>query len=176
MPTEQLDKRPLLKQPTFYFVCATLALFIYAQWPKSKIDTYISQIAVSEYSIDFMKKPKLKNIKEHGIWLYSSSTAGVKFAVRYQESSSALSKSELQSIAIESFNNVATLYEFVITEPTQYEKGYFWSVSNDGGQVRESLWVLDKKGWLEIIAVYDNSKENHETLAANFYDSFIKTQ
>ncbi|MCJ8314011.1 MAG: hypothetical protein HRU38_17785 [Saccharospirillaceae bacterium] len=176
MTIDQVDKRPLLKQPTFYFVTIAFAIFIYAQWPKTNLDSHIVQIANSEYQIDFIKKVKIKKIEDKGIWLYRSSVSGVKFAVRYQEMSPNITQQQLQDLALISFDKNNESFERVASEPTQYEKGYFWSVSDEKGRVRESLWVLADNGWMEIITVYDLNKKGHEDLAFNFSETLIKTK
>jgi len=174
MSPEQIEKRPLLKQPTFYFVTLAFALFIYAQWPKTTLDSYIQPIANSEYQIDFIKKPKLERFEDKGLWLYSTSVSGVKFALRYQETPTNITKQELKELALQSLDNNSVTFDRVVDEPTQYEKGFFWSVSDDKGRVIESLWVLAQNGWMEIISVYDLNKKGHEDLAYGFTDTLIK--
>ncbi|BCE03351.1 hypothetical protein [Marinicellulosiphila megalodicopiae] len=171
---ESVKKCSLLKQPTFYFVCVAFCLFVYAQWPKTKTDSYIQSIGDSEYQIDFIKKPNIENVKERDLWLYSASVSGVKFAVRFQQSSPNLTLDALQKMALSSFDQANQTFEFVVSEPAQYEKGFFWSVSDEKGRVRESLWVLDKKGWMEIITIFDNNKKGHEELAIAYSDSLSK--
>jgi len=174
MPAEQPEKRPLLKQPTFYFVTLAFVLFIYAQWPKTNLDSNIVQIANSNYQIDFIKKVKTQQVEDKGIWLYRSSVSGVKFAVRFQETSPNISEKELQDLALKSFDKNNITFDRVVSEPTQYEKGYFWSVSDQKGRVRESFWVIADTGWMEIVTIYDLNKKGHEDLALSFSKTIIK--
>ena len=174
MSIDQIEKRPLLKQPTFYVVTIAFVIFIYAQWPKTNLDSNIVQIANSEYQLDFIKKVKTQKIEDKGIWLYRSSVSGVKFAVRFQEMSPNITLLELQELALISFDKNNASFERVASEPTQYEKGYFWSVSDEKGRVRESLWVLADNGWMEIVTIYDLNKKGHEALALKFSSTLIK--
>ena len=158
MSDVEVNKRPLLKQPTFYFVTLAFAIFIYAQWPKTNLDSNIIQIANSNYQIDFIKKAKTQRVEEDGIWLYRSSISGVKFAVRFQEAVPNITKTELQELALKSFDKNSESFERVVYEPTQHEKGYFWSISDAKGRVRESFWVIADTGWMEIVTIYDLNK------------------